>query len=118
MQILINSLSDDDKSIQKYDNFYLNNIKDINIERKLTYHELKANLKMFMLAGYESTSYALTNCLFTLAIKKEEQQKLFDEIEEHFCDESILQNLESIETLSYLDMFCKEVLRYYPISRV
>ena len=36
---------------------------------------------MFMLAGYESTSYALSYCFYVLATKPEEQQKLVEEIE-------------------------------------
>ena len=43
---------------------------------------------MFMLAGYESTSYALVYCFYVLAMHKEEQDKIVAEIDSHFGKES------------------------------
>ena len=43
---------------------------------------------MFMLAGYESTSYALVYCFYVLAMHKEEQDKIVAEIDMHFGKES------------------------------
>lgn len=43
---------------------------------------------MFMLAGYESTSYALSYCFYVLATNQEEQQKLIEEIDSFYFKES------------------------------
>ena len=45
---------------------------------------------MLMLAGYESTSYALNYCIYELAKHKEEQNKLFEEIESFYLEKSIV----------------------------
>nr|AHL88982.1 cytochrome p450 3045A1 [Brachionus koreanus] len=118
MQLLIDSLDDDEKLIKKYDHLNISEIKDFHLEKKLTLNEIKANLKMFMLAGYESTSFALSFCFHMLAIKKNEQETLYNEIEDFFSNESIVPDIQNVNRLPYLDMFCKEILRFYPISRV
>ncbi len=88
MQLLLDSLSDDEKETRKNDDIDLNDSRLITLEKRLTYDEIKANLKMFMLAGYESTSYALSYCVYMLAINKEEEQKLLDEIKMFYYDET------------------------------
>ena len=71
-----------------------------------------------MLAGYETTSTALSYCSFVLATNQEEQQKVRDEIDQHFSDPTGSEpNTENVKNLSYLDNFIKEVLRFYPIAR-
>nr|QEV83799.1 cytochrome P450 [Brachionus rotundiformis] len=118
MQLLIDALDDEEKITKKYDKFDINELKDIHLEKKLTFNEIKANLKMFMLAGYESTSYALSFCFHMMAINKNEQEILYNEIEDFFINQSIVPDIQNVNNLSYLDMFCKEILRFYPISRV
>ena len=44
----------------------------------------------------------------------EEQHKLFEEIDYHLSDAE--PNSENITDLKYLEMFVKEVLRFYPIA--
>lgn len=45
---------------------------------------------MFMIAGYETTSTTLSNCLQVLATHQHEQQKLIDEID------SFLENVPDV----------------------
>nr|QVK45580.1 cytochrome P450 [Brachionus paranguensis] len=118
MQLLIDALDDNERLIKKFDQLNINELEDKHLEKKLTFNEIKANLKMFMLAGYESTSYALSFCFHMLATKKNEQELIYNEIEEFFIDESIVPDIQNVNKLPYLDMFCKEILRIYPISRV
>ena len=76
--------------------------------------EVKLNLSLFMLAGYETTSTTLSYCTYILATHPEEQQKLLDEInyankndeESNFAE----LNADTIQKYEYLDMFIKEVL--------
>ena len=42
------------------------------------------NMILFMIAGYETSSTALTYCTYMLAKYPEEQLKLFSEIDSHF----------------------------------
>ena len=42
------------------------------------------NLSIFLMAGSESTSIALTTLIYVLATMPEEQEKLVNEIYEHF----------------------------------
>ena len=78
--------------------------------------EIKMNLTLFMLAGYETTSTTLSYATFVLAKLPEEQQKLYDEIVTVFPLELDEPEIDTIQKLSYTDMFIKEVLRMYPIA--
>ena len=94
-----------------------------------------------MLAGYETTSTALTYICYILAKHPDEQQKLIEEIELyypinepavfHFINCYFLKdviiickafyfkiepNTDNVSGLEYLDMFIKESLRLYPIA--
>lgn len=102
MQLLIDSLDDNETLIKQYDQCYINEIKDVHLEKKLTLKEVKANLKMFMLAGYESTSYALSFCFHMLATRKDEQEKLYNEIGEFFINESIVSKHDLKEIIQNL----------------
>ena len=66
--------------------------------------ELKMNMILFMLAGYETTSSTLTYCSYVLAKYPDEQHKLIDEINSHFNKESkvILQILFIYKAKKYL----------------
>ena len=76
------------------------------------------NLMLFMLAGYETTSTTLSYCTYVLAKYPDEQQKLLDEINSFYSDEAsgTLPNADNVGKLEYLDMFIKEVLRFYPLG--
>jgi len=78
---------------------------------------VKSNLVGFMLAGYETTSTALSYCSFVLATNQEEQQKVREEIDQYFADPNLKPSTENVKNLTYLDNFIKEVLRFYPIAR-
>ena len=77
------------------------------------------NLVLFMLAGYETTSTTLSYCTYVLAKYPEEQQKLFEEIASVYNNEESNEaspNADNVNKLEYLDMFIKEVLRFYPLG--
>ena len=68
-----------------------------------------------MAAGYETTSTALGYCTYRLAIHQDIQQKLYEELLEHWAS-----NINSYDVimskLTYMDSFVREVLRMHPIA--
>nr|AHL88986.1 cytochrome p450 3045C3 [Brachionus koreanus] len=86
------------------------------IKKVLSPNEVEANLVLFMLAGYETTSTALSYSTHVLATHPDEQIRLHDEIISAFGNDLSLINSDSVQELEYLDWFVKEVLRFYPIG--
>ncbi len=71
-----------------------------------------------MIAGYETTSTALTYVFYVLATHPNEQQKLQEHIDTHFDPETehSMPSYDTVSQMEYLDMFLREVLRMYPIA--
>jgi hypothetical protein len=80
--------------------------------------EVISNVFLFMIAGYETTSTALAYATYILATRVDIQTKLFNEIEQHNIDDNEIEidTYETINSLVYLDLFVREVLRMYPIT--
>lgn len=111
MQLIMEALSEDEFS-SVIDEMHSN---DGSVQKKLSRGELESNLVIFMIAGYETTSTALTNASHVLATHPEIQQKLFDEVYQHF-GETIKPDTDNVKDLEYLDIFVKELLRFHPIA--
>ncbi|CAF1574517.1 unnamed protein product [Didymodactylos carnosus] len=88
------------------------------IAKKLTYDEVVANVFLFMVAGYETTSTALAYCTYVLANYPEEQHKLQEEIDEYFSqnENETDPDYDVVNRMPYMDMAIKEVLRMHPIA--
>lgn len=84
-------------------------------KKVLTQEEVEANLILFMLAGYDTTSTTLGFASYVLATYPQEQEKLYDEISSTFGSGTNV-NTDNVQDLKYLDMFIKEVLRIYPVG--
>ncbi|CAF0915034.1 unnamed protein product [Rotaria sp. Silwood1] len=71
----------------------------------------------FVIAGYETTSTALSYISYVLATHPNEQQKLQDEIDANFISktEDDMPSYDTVSQMEYLDMFIRETLRMYPI---
>ncbi len=71
-----------------------------------------------MIAGYETTSTALSYATYVLATHPEEQQKLQEHIDTHFDPETedTMPTYEIVSEMDYLDMFIRETLRMFPIA--
>ena len=72
-----------------------------------------ANLILFFLAGFETTSTLLFWCSYALMKNPKIQEKLFDEIKEA-KDQSSDLDYETLSSIKYLDAFINETLRMYP----
>ena len=86
-------------------------------KRKFTDDEIIANIVLFFLAGYDTTSTLLTNSSYLLAMNPEIQEKLYFEIKKSL-DGMDIKNLqyEQLTSIKYLDAFISEVLRLFPAT--
>ena len=71
-----------------------------------------------MIAGYETTSTALSYMTYVLATHPQEQLKLQEHIDTYFSPESEdeMPSYDTVLQMDYLDMFIRETLRMYPIA--
>lgn len=71
-----------------------------------------------MIAGYETTSTALSYITYILATHPEEQRKLQEHIDTHFNPDSedTMPTYDTVSQIDYLDMFIRETLRMFPIA--
>ncbi|CAB5217124.1 unnamed protein product [Rhizophagus irregularis] len=79
----------------------------------LTNDELRYNLAIFMLAGHDTTANSLTTILYLLAIHKDAQKKVRDEILRVLGD-NLMPSMEQHKELKYMNMVINENLRLYP----
>jgi cytochrome P450 len=71
-----------------------------------------------VIAGYETTSTALSYATYILATHPEEQRKLQEHIDGYFDPETeyTMPTYETVSEMEYLDMFIRETLRMFPIA--
>ncbi|KAG3259978.1 cytochrome P450 3A9-like [Ictidomys tridecemlineatus] len=91
------------------------NSKDVESHKALSDLELVAQSIIFIFAGYETTSSALSFILYELATHPDVQTKLQQEID------AVLPNkapatYDTVLQMEYLDMVVNETLRLYPIA--
>ncbi|CAF0949332.1 unnamed protein product [Didymodactylos carnosus] len=114
MQLMLEAMTDQNyvkDTAENYEN-------DAILDKKLTLHEITANIYLFMVAGYETTSTALAYAAYVLATHPNEQHKLQEHIDQNFNSENdhALPDYDKIQQMEYLDWFFREVLRMYPIA--
>ncbi len=83
---------------------------------QLTDDQIQAQMLVFMIAGYDTTSNVLALTCYHLAIYPEVQEKLFEEIKiVDTCAFDNIQNLfDNIQNLPYLEACINETIRLYP----
>lgn len=80
---------------------------------------LVANLLLFFIAGFDTSSTVLSIASYFLAKHQDIQDRLLDEINDELTDEDI-ENLDynKAHSLPYLDQFVNETLRLYPLTPI
>ena len=64
-------------------------LKQVHLQRQMTYPEIIANLNGFMIAGYETTSATLNYCFYVLATHPDQLTKLQDELDSLYQDTNV-----------------------------
>ncbi|UJR29807.1 hypothetical protein I4U23_017351 [Adineta vaga] len=85
-------------------------------EASLSSNEIFDEVLLSTLAGFETTSTALSWFIFYMTKYPEIQQKIKDELKEHHLTHDIAPTQDMLDSLIYVDCVVKEVLRYAPIT--
>jgi cytochrome P450 len=75
--------------------------------------EIKANVFLFMVAGFDTTSTMFAYSTYILATEPDIQKKLQEEIDGQHEKEL---DYDTVIKMEYMDLFLREVLRMYPPS--
>ncbi|XP_067392195.1 thromboxane-A synthase [Emydura macquarii macquarii] len=82
-------------------------------QKTLSEDEIVAQAFIFLIAGYETTTNALSFATYLLATNPECQETLLREVDE-FSEKHDVPDYQNIRELPYLDMVIAETLRMYP----
>ena len=108
---------EDDPDAVKAINSTLNNHSSG--KKTLTEDEIIANVIIFFVAGFETTSSFLSFASFVLTTEPDVQEKLYRELKVTFDEKSGFFDYETLSSHAYLDSFISETLRLYsPANQV
>ena len=83
--------------------------------KSLSKEEIKAQVFIFLIAGYETSSNTLGFATNLLAMHPECQEKLIKEIDDKFVD-GVPIDYDNVNSLKYLDAVVNETLRLFPVA--
>lgn len=83
--------------------------------KPLTNLDIREEVDTFIFGGHDTTTNAVSFCLYNLAKHPDTQQKTFDEIR-HVLGDDVNKpiNRNQLNNLRYLELVIKETLRLYP----
>ncbi|XP_046361407.2 cytochrome P450 4B1-like [Haliotis rufescens] len=79
----------------------------------LTDQEIRDEVDTFMFEGHDTTSSAISWCLYTLAKYPAEQQKVLQDVQQAVGDKNEVE-WDDLAKLKYLPMFIRESMRLFP----
>ncbi|KAI6184920.1 hypothetical protein M3Y97_00648700 [Aphelenchoides bicaudatus] len=81
---------------------------------KLSEEHLREEVDTIVFAGHDTTAHALSWAVWCFATHPEIQQRVYDELIEHFGESDSGFCTKQLKELKYFDMCFKEVLRLFP----
>ncbi|KAL5235630.1 hypothetical protein ACI65C_003040, partial [Semiaphis heraclei] len=81
---------------------------------ELTEELIAAQVFVFFLAGFETSSTTLSFCLHEMAVNQDIQKRVYDEINETANRHGLPFSYEAISSMNYLEQCLKEAMRKYP----
>ncbi|XP_052740407.1 uncharacterized protein LOC112053802 [Bicyclus anynana] len=76
--------------------------------------DLYAQATLFLIAGFETVSTAMSFALHELALHPDIQERLYEEIKQNDVKNGGKLNYAAIQNMTYMDMVVSEVLRMWP----
>ncbi|XP_067627276.1 probable cytochrome P450 6a13 [Eurosta solidaginis] len=95
---------------------FLQIMMDLIKTESLTMEEIAAQVFVFIIAGYETTSTTMTNCLWELAVNEDIQELVREEIVQVLQEHNDVLTYDCLKKMAYLDQTLKETLRKHPIA--
>ncbi|KRT83649.1 cytochrome P450, partial [Oryctes borbonicus] len=117
----------DTYSYRKKNNIKRNDFMQLLMEMKDESHEEMSTLNMnefiaqvilFFIAGFDTSSATLSFCLFSLASNLDIQEKLREEIKHVLKKHDGKITYDSIQDMKYMDQVLNETMRMYPIAPI
>ncbi|QRV93245.1 cytochrome P450 family protein [Ceratobasidium sp. AG-Ba] len=88
-------------------------------ENRISHEEMIGHMNIFIFAGHETTSTAMSRMLSILASSKRIQDKLREEVQKYFTEHADDTHHDALLELPYLDAVIRETLRLYaPVTRL
>ncbi|KAG5667395.1 hypothetical protein PVAND_015376 [Polypedilum vanderplanki] len=88
----------------------------LNKKYDLSDEEIRDEIFLLIFGGYETTALTLSVCLLMLAMHKEAQQKVIEEIENSNFDENFDITNEETQNFPYIESVLKETMRLFPVA--
>lgn len=93
---------------------FLSSLLQMKAKSELTFDEVAAQMFLFQMAGYETSSLTLTYAGYELTHNPEVQEKAREEVEQVIKKYNNELSFEAIFEMNYLDCVVNEALRKYP----
>ncbi|XP_072748313.1 cytochrome P450 9e2-like [Anoplolepis gracilipes] len=87
--------------------------RDKNGSDKMTLEDIVSQAFIFFLAGFETSSTLMCFIVHELALNRDIQDRLREEVQQHLTEENEL-SYESLSKMTYMEMVISEALRKYP----
>lgn len=97
---------------------FLSSLLQMKANSELTFDEVAAQMFLFQLAGYETSSTTLTYCAYELVMNPDVQERLREEVQVKTRQHNGELTYEAIFDMPYMDCVINEALRKYPPGRM
>ncbi|KAI6187452.1 CYtochrome P450 family [Aphelenchoides besseyi] len=112
MEIFEDDQKNADPSVKKRPNF-LDLMLQLQDSEQMSKEQIHEEVNTFMFAGHDTTAHALSWFFWAMATNSEIQEKLYEEIIEHFGHSDTEFGTNRVKELKYLDQCFKESLRLF-----